>query len=297
MPAYRALVVPGYRRVKKTSLAVVAGLCAALACKSEKHATPFATSLSTLDVPSAAPSAPAALKSPQPTKLTLALETEKLGQGPALRVFVSAPALQLREPIGETRFPFTCVALAAEGEHPWRVSCSPRYRKTLAEARLVAGELVLQVLAPSTPPREVRKPLPPNHVLELLDADASSRLESCDGVTPTRQLEVTFPSANWYSGFTPDSITYLALPGLAEPLPLVKEVGWWRGCHAVAVEGAVEFRCPAERHHFARITTEDSAVRYEWQDTERHVGRVLLPCNAKAKLVAPATFNTGNRYF
>jgi hypothetical protein len=214
-----------------------------------------------------------------------------------VRVFVSAPTLQLREPVADIRFPFACVALAAEAEKPWRVTCSPRYRKTVAEARLVEGELVLQVFAPNAPAREIRRRLPSTHVLELPDAEASSRIESCDGVKPTRELEVTFPSANWYSGFTPDTITYLALPGLAEPLPLVKENRWWRGCHGVAVDGAVEFRCPEERHHFARITSEGSAVRYEWQDSERHVGRVLLPCTAKAKLVAPETFNMGNRYF
>jgi hypothetical protein len=282
--------------VTKTLL-VVAGLGVALACKSENHATSFATSAAT-PIASAAPSsAPVAAVPPQPSSITLALETEKLGDGPVLRVFVSAPALQLREPVGETRFPFACVALAAQAEQPWRVSCSPHYRKTLAEARLVAGQLVLQVFPANAPMREVRKSVPANHVLQLPDAEASSRFESCDGITPTRELEVTFPSANWYSGYTPDSITYLALPGLAEPLPLVKEAGWWRGCHGVAVDGAVEFRCPAERHHFARITNEGTALLYEWQDSERHVGRVLLPCNAKAKLVAPSTFNTGNRYF
>lgn len=280
-------------RVKET-LAFAVALLGALACKSENRATFSATSASAVMAPRAAPVVAAA---PPPVKVALGLETEKIGAGPALRVFVTAPALQLREPVAEIRFPFACVALAAEAERPWRVACSPRYRKTLAEARLLEGELVLQVFAPDTPPREVRKRLEPTHVLEMPDAEASARIESCDGITPTRELEVTFPSANWYSGYTPDTITYLALPGLAEPLPLVKENRWWRGCRGVAVDGAVEFRCPEERHHFARITTEGSAVRYEWQDSERHVGRVLLPCTAKAKLVAPATFNMGNRYF
>ena len=270
---------------------IVVALLGAPACKFESRSSPFAPAVSAVVAP------PAVATPPRPRKVTLGLETEKIGAGPALRVFVTAPALQLREPIAEIRFPFACVALAPEAERPWRVTCSPRYRKTLAEARRVEGELVLQILAPDMVPREVRKRLDPTHVLELPEAEASSRTESCEGIAPTRELEVTFPSANWYSGFTPDTVTCLALPGLAEPLPLVKENRWWRGCHGVAVEDGVEFRCPEERHHFARITNESLAIRYEWRDTERHVGRVLLPCTAKAKLVAPKTFNMGNRYF
>lgn len=268
-------------------------------CKSEPRAAGVAASASavvTKALPAAA-SAAASAPAPAPRHVALALETEKVGQGSALRVFVSAPALGLREPLGELRFPFTCVALASEAERPWRVSCSPRYRQTLAEARVVAGELVLRVTEAKQPVRELKKPLPPGVVLDLPDTEASSRVESCEGVTPTREVTITFPTANWAPGFTPDSITYLALPGLAEPLPLVKEAGWWQGCRAHAVDGAIEFRCPEGRHHFARITVEGPTVRYEWQDSERHVGRVLLPCSAKPKLEKPATFSMGYRYF
>jgi hypothetical protein len=60
---------------------------------------------------------------------------------------------------------------------------------------------------------------------------------------------------------------------------------------------AIEFRCPEGRHHFARITTEVSAVRYEWQDRQRYLGRALLPCSAKPKLEKPTTFSMGYRYF
>jgi hypothetical protein len=275
------------------ALGVVAG------CKSEPRAVAVAVAASATSaaVSPVLPKSAAVLATPAPQHIALGLETEKIGEGPALRVFVSAPALGLREPIGELRFPFTCVALASEAAGPWRVSCSPRYRQTLAEASVVSGELLLRVTEAKQPPREVKKPLPPGVVLDLPDADASSRLDSCEGVTLTRELSVTFPTANWAPGFTPDSITYLALPGLAEPLPLVKQAGWWQGCRAHDVDGAVEFRCPEGRRHFARITAEASAVRYEWQDTERHVGRVLVPCSARPKLVRPETFSMGYRYF
>lgn len=284
--------------MKERLLAVLAlsalALSALVGCKSEPRAVALAASAAV---------APVLLKSaavvaaPAPEHVALGLETEKLGEGPALRVFVSAPALGLREPIGELRFPFTCIALAGGGERPWRVSCSQRYRQTLAEASVVAGELVLRVSEAKLAVRELKKPLPPGVVLDLPDTEATSRLETCEGVTPTREVVITFPTANWAPGFTPDSITYLALPGLAEPLPLVKEAGWWHGCRAHSVDGAVEFRCPEGRHHFARITAEASAVRYEWHDSERHVGRVLLPCGAKPKLEKPATFSMGYRYF
>lgn len=272
------------------ALGVVAG------CKSEPRAAAVAASASAAVGPEA-PKSTAVVAAPAPERLALGLETERIGEGPALRVFVSAPRLGLREAIGELRFPFTCIALASEAERPWRVSCSPRYRQTLAEASVVAGELLLRVTETKQPARELKQSLPPGVVLDLPDAEATSRLESCEGVTPTREVSITFPTANWAPGFTPDSITYLALPGLAEPLPLVKEAGWWRGCRAHDVEGAVEFRCPEGRHHFARITAEGSAVRYEWQDRDRHVGRVLLPCSAKPKLEKPATFSMGYRYF
>lgn len=281
----------------KETLLIATALCATLACKSEKRPTPFAGSAAAVVAPPPVLSASVVSPPPPARKVALGLETETIGAGPSVRVLVTAPALQLREPVAEIRFPFACVAVAPATEQAWRVSCSPRYRHPVAKARFVEGELVLQVFAVNAPVREIRRRLPPTRVIEMPEAEASSRIESCDGIVPTREVNVTFPSANWYSGFTPDTITYLALPGLAEPLPLVKENRWWRGCHGVAVDGAVEFQCPAERHHFARITAEAGAVRYEWHDTERHVGRVLLPCSVKAKLVAPATFNMGNRYF
>lgn len=265
-------------------------------CKSEPRAVGLAASASAAVAP-ALPQSAAVAAAPAQRHVALGLETEKIGSGPALRVFISAPALGLREAIGELRFPFTCVALAGEAEKPWRVSCSPRYRQTLAEASVVADDLVLRVSEAKQPVRELKLSVPPGVVLELPDAEVSSRVESCEGVTPTRELSVTFPTANWAPGFTPDSITYLALPGLVEPLPLVKQAGWWQGCRAHGIDGAVEFRCPEARQQFARITNEGAAVRFEWRDQERHVGRVLLPCSAKAKLVVPETFSMGYRYF
>lgn len=262
-----------------------------LACGRDRATS---SSTSATATPAPPPAASSSANEPVTIEAKLSLIAQPDGAG-AVRVLLSAPELQLGEPIAVVRFPYACVATAAEASQPWRVSCSPRYRKALAEAELSAGKLTLRLLS-ETPPRSIERAVPSNIKVILSEAVVDARSEPCASAEPKRELRVTFPSANWYAGYKPDSITYLAFPGLAQPLALVNENRWWRGCKAVAADDAVEFRCPDERH-FARIQSDGSALRFEWRDTTKHVGRVLLPCSAYATLVAPATFNEGNRYF
>ena len=216
-----------------------------------------------------------------------------IGGPTRFRVMVTWPLAHIDEPVAEIRFPHTCEAFAADATRPWRVTCTPRYRKPVAEAFVDAGDVVLRVIPERGAARLVRAPLG-GHDFAPLTSEVGSRPAPCaPDVVPKREVNVTLPSANWLSPYPPATIFYLAVPG-SPPFALIDEPGWWQGCKAQRVEQAIKIGC-ANGRHSAQIALAGPSVRFEWQDKEGYAGRILLPCDARATLATP-NFSEGYRY-
>ena len=209
------------------------------------------------------------------------------------RVMVTWNERHIDEQIAELRFPNTCEAFAADATRPWRVTCTPRYRKPVAEAFLDAGDVVLRVIPERGAARLVRAPLDGHHFAPLTSEVGSRPAPCAPTPEPRREVNVTLPSANWLSPYPPATIFYLAVPG-NQPFALIDEPGWWQGCKPQRVDDAIKIQC-ANQRHAAQIAIEGPSVRFEWQDRERYAGRILLPCNAHATLATP-NFSEGYRY-
>ena len=262
-------------------------------------AAPSSATALPLAPPAASSVAPAELK-PAPIALQLRVEPSQAQVSkPALaslqRVLLTSPELGVDELIAEIAFPNTCRAFAAEGERPWRVTCTPRYRKPVAEAFGREHEVVLRLLPQRGEARELHLPLAAGRTFEPLAAEVSSRSTPCDpALVAKRMLRVTLPSANWGGGYTPASIFSLAVPG--NPiLQLTDEHGWWTGCKAKERENAIDIQCPKDSH-VGKIAVDGPSIRFEWQDKQRDAGRVLIPCDAQAVLVRPDSFSSGIMY-